>query len=98
MEYFALVYCDYEGLCLLELGNAEFIKNKYNEYKSKIIELKEKYKKELDLCDLPDEYYLDPFSDYDNPNRLCIQGYNDDNKIECACKKFDIYNSEPIFY
>jgi len=99
MKHFALVYCDYEGLYLLELGDKDFIKYKYDEYKSKIIEFQEKYEKEFpDELDLPNEYYNNPLSRYNNLNRLCIQGYDDNNKIKCMCKKFGISNLERIFY
>ena len=80
MKHFALVYCDYEGLYLLELGDKDFIKYKYDE------------------LDLPNEYYNNPLSRYNNLNRLCIQGYDDNNKIKCMCKKFGISNLERIFY
>jgi len=99
MEHFILVYCDYESLHLLELGDKDFIKNKYDEYKSEIIKFKEKYEKEFsDDLDLPDEYYDNPLHNYENLNRLCIQGYDGNNKIKCVCKKFGISNSEQIFY
>jgi hypothetical protein len=90
-EVFALVYFDFEGLGLLEMGDAEFIKQKYLEYKTSIEETEKKYiftKRWM----RPEEYWDEPFANME-VNRLCVYGYKD-NEIGCVCKDFGIGSDE----
>jgi len=105
-ETFALVYADYEGLNLLELGDKDFVWKKYNEYIDGLRNFKEKfgdiiYSKDYNCDDWPDELLeLDRTTNFysqDNPERYCIMGYKD-GKVRCVCDDFGIGLDKPIFY
>jgi len=84
----ALVYVDYEGLNLLEIGNEKFILSKFIEYFIKITDFNEKYK-DFNYLSFPDDYYDNPLSEIANIKNLCIRGYKGD-KITCVCKKYNL--------
>ena len=99
MECFALVYAGYEGLDLLALGNAEFVKSEYSRIRKEVENLHKKYN--YDSCEsyeLPDEFYMSDYCQFTDLERLCIQGYKEDNTLGCVCSKFGIKISEPKYY
>lgn len=102
-DIFALVYVDYEGLLLLEMGEKEFVLQKYNESKQQIEEYNSKMEPYFDLFydDLPEEVQEyksnHRFASMDDAQRLCVMGYKD-SEIKCVCKDFGIDLEEPIFY
>lgn len=111
-EIFALVYVDYEGLSLLDIGNKDFILKRYNDKIKKRKEFEEKYRHfyddEMDYYKTPEKYHEQDKEGYlafishegrhiDNPKRLCVMGYKD-NRIQCVCKDFGMGSGETIFY
>jgi hypothetical protein len=98
-KVFALVYVDFEGISLLELGNRDFIRDRYNYYISRSEAFMAKWNPILEDClnDPPDEYYDDDFQNYKDLNRFCIMGYRDNLTTSCVCKDFGIKH-RVIFY
>ena len=106
-NYFALVYIDYDSLLLLEIGEKDFILEKYNERIETRKDFEERFKKfydpNYDFYDAPeDEDEIKIYFDHkgrhiDKLDNLCIMGYKD-HKIQCVCKDFGINNGKMIFY
>jgi hypothetical protein len=99
-EIFALVYVDYESLYLLELGDKDFIWDRYNKYICKAEAFMAKWNPILEdfLNEPPDEYYDNDFHNYKDLNRFCIMGYRDNQEVSCVCDKFGIKHREPVYY
>ena len=106
-EVFALIYAKYDEFYLLEMGDRDFIFEKYNEKISQRKDFEEKFKhlwdEKLKIYDVPDndqEYdnmVRHPGNSIDDIDHLCIQGYDEDGKIKCVCKDFGIKKDRIIF-
>ena len=104
---FALVYVDFDEFHILEMGDKDFIFQKYNERIEERKNFEEKYKnsydKEYDFYNAPenenewDEYYNHKGRKIDKVDHLCIQGYKD-GIIQCVCKEFGINKNRTIWY
>jgi hypothetical protein len=98
-KVYALVYVDHEGLNLLELGDKDFIFDKYNEYTQKAEEFLSIWKTKIyNYEEMPDEYYDNPLHRFYEVERFCIQGYNSENEIGCVCRDFGLKLENPILY
>jgi len=106
-EVFALIYAKYDEFYLLEMGDRDFIFEKYNEKISQRKDFEEKFKhlwderlKFYDVSDNDQEYddmIRHPANNIDDIDHLCIQGYNKEGKIKCVCKDFGIKKDRTIF-
>lgn len=104
---FALIYIDFEEFHFLEMGNKDFILEKYNERINERKDFEEKYKnlydEKYDFYNAPENQ--DEWDDYINHkgrkinhiDNLCIQGYKN-GIIQCVCREFGIHKDKTIWY
>ena len=89
---YILVYANYKVFSLLEIGDREFILQKYLYYTKGVQEFQNKYASHLN-GEWIKEMYSNPFSQYQDMGKFCIQGYTTcykDGKLGCVCENFGI--------
>ena len=95
---YALVYINYEGLLLLELGDRGFILGQYILYTLGVQEFKNKYADKLNKI-WSKEMSDNPFGKYLNMENFCIQGYKTcykNGKLGCLCQLFGINKNNKV--
>lgn len=109
MESFVLVYADYEGFSILDIGNEEEIEKSYVDYCLEIDEFVQEYGEEYHGTFVEDFESYDKYQEYlekmfsyrvhntRDKRRLCIMS-KVDGKVICVCKKFKETMKKTMFY